>query len=413
MRARFLQGKLLQIVLIWVIFFSFTFFFGGCAKQGEQATQPGTPKGQPPATQTVTQSGSSTIKVGAYFSLTGDIATFGQSSVNAIRLAVDEINKTGGILDKKLDLIIEDTQSKQDGAASAVQKLISQDNVDVILGEVASSNSLSAAPICQKSQVPMITPSSTNPAVTQTGDYIFRVCFIDPFQGYVMAKFASEKLKLKKAAMLVDKSCDYCKGLAQYFKDTFTKVGGEIITEEAYFQKDTDFKGQLTNIKGKKPQLLFIPGYYTEVGLIAKQARQLGINVPLLGGDGWDSPKLLEIGGKDIEGGYFSNHYSVEANTPKIKAFVEAYEKKYGSVPDSLAALAYDAVYVMADAYKRAGAIEKKALRDALAQTKDFDGVTGRITINNERNADKSAVVLQIKGGKYTYLTTIEPAKVQ
>lgn len=385
-------------------------FFTAC---GPKITTTGQTPTETPVSKTGGGETSDTIKVGAYFSMTGDIATFGQSSVNAIRLAVDEINASGGVLGKKLDLIVEDTQSKQDGAAAAVQKLISQNNVDVILGEVASSNSLAAAPISQKSHVPMISPSSTNPSVTQTGDYIFRVCFIDPFQGYVMAKFAKENLKFKKAALLVDQSCDYCKGLAKYFKETWTKEGGEIIAEEAYFQKDTDFKGQLTNIKGKNPELLFVPGYYTEVGLIAKQARQLGIKVPLLGGDGWDSPKLLEIGGKDIEGGYFSNHYSVEANTPKIKAFVEEYQKIHGEIPDSLSALAYDAVYVMADAYNRAGKIDKQALRDALAATKDFDGVTGRITINQDRNADKSAVVLQIKSGKYTYVTTIEPPKTQ
>lgn len=385
-------------------------FFTAC---GPKTTTTGQTPTETPVSQTGGGETSDTIKVGAYFSMTGDIATFGQSSVNAIRLAVDEINASGGVLGKKLDLIVEDTQSKQDGAAAAVQKLISQNNVDVILGEVASSNSMAAAPISQKNQVPMISPSSTNPAVTQTGDYIFRVCFIDPFQGYVMAKFAKENLKFKKAALLVDQSCDYCKGLAQYFKETWTKEGGEIIAEEAYFQKDTDFKGQLTNIKGKNPELIFVPGYYTEVGLIAKQARQLGIKVPLLGGDGWDSPKLLEIGGKDIEGGYFSNHYSVEANTPKIKAFVEEYQKIHGEIPDSLSALAYDAVYVMADAYNRAGKVDKQALRDALAATNDFDGVTGRITINQDRNADKSAVVLQIKGGKYTYVTTIEPPKAQ
>ena len=402
--------KSLQMLLLLLII---GVFFTAC---GPKTTTTGETPTEVPASQTGGGGGTGsgdTIKIGAYFSMTGDIATFGQSSVNAIRLAVDEINASGGVLEKKLDLIVEDTQSKQDGAAAAVQKLISQNNVDVILGEVASSNSLAAAPIIQKSQIPMISPSSTNPAVTQTGDYIFRVCFIDPFQGYVMAKFAKEKLKLKKAALLVDQSCDYCIGLAQYFKDTWTKEGGEILAQEAYFQKDTDFKGQLTNIKGKNPELLFVPGYYTEVGLIAKQARQLGIKAPLLGGDGWDSPKLLEIGGKDIEGGYFSNHYSVEADTPKIKAFVGEYEKRYGEIPDSLSALAYDSVYVMADAYNRAGKVDKQALRDALASTKDFDGVTGRITINQDRNADKSAVVLQIKGGKYTYVTTIEPPKAQ
>lgn len=399
-------------VFLFSLFLLTSFFLAGCGKPGTQ-DHPGQTTSSPAPQGDVKGTAGETIKVGAYFSMTGNIATFGQSSVNAIRLAVEEINAGGGVLGKKLDLIVEDTQSKQDGAVAAVQKLISQNKVDVILGEVASSNSLSAAPICQKNKIPMLSPSSTNPAVTQVGDYIFRVCFIDPFQGYVMAKFAGENLKLKKAALLVDQSCDYCKGLAQYFKDTWAKEGGTIVAEEAYFQNDTDFKGQLTNIKGKNPELLFIPGYYGDVGLISKQARQLGVKVPLLGGDGWDSPKLLEIGGKDLEGSYFSNHYSVEAESPKIKAFVKSFKKTHNEVPDSLAALAYDAVYVMADAYKRAGKVDKEALRNALAGTKDFDGVTGRITINRERNANKSAVILQIKDGKYSYLTTIEPPKTQ
>lgn len=349
------------------------------------------------------------IKVGAYMPLTGDFSTFGESTTRGMNVAVEEINNSGGIFGKKIKLIVEDTMCKPDGAAQAVQKLISQDKVLVVLGEIASSNSLAAAPICQRSQVPMISPSSTNPKVTQVGDYIFRVCFIDTFQGEVMAKFASSKLKAKTAALLIDNSSDYSKGLGEYFKDNFIKMGGKIVASESYMQGDKDFTGQLTKIKALKPEVIFLPGYYNEAGLASQQARQLGLKQPLLGGDGWDSPKLIEIGGKAIENCYFSNHYNVEGNTPEVKKYVQAYKAKYNIAPDSLSALGYDSVMIMADAIKRAGKLDQKLIRDALADTKNFPGLTGKITIDKERNAKKSAVVLMVKDGKLKYFQTINP----
>ncbi|MBI2252205.1 MAG: ABC transporter substrate-binding protein [Armatimonadetes bacterium] len=349
------------------------------------------------------------IKVGAYMPLTGDFSTFGESTVRGINIAINEINRSGGLLGKKIKLIIEDTMCKPDGAAQAVQKLISQDKVLVVLGEIASSNSLAAAPICQRSRVPMISPSSTNPKVTEVGDYIFRVCFIDTFQGEVMAKFAAGILKAKTAVLLIDNSSDYSKGLSDFFKKNFLKLGGKVIAAEFYMQGDKDFTGQLTKIKALKPDVIFIPGYYNEAGLIAQQARQLGITQPLLGGDGWDSPKLIEIGGTAIENSYFSNHYNVEGGTPEVKKYVDAYKSKYNITPDSLSALGYDAAMIMADAIKRAGKLDSKLIRDALAATKNFPGLTGNITIDKQRNAKKSAVVLMVKNGKLKYSQTINP----
>ncbi|MBP7843814.1 MAG: ABC transporter substrate-binding protein, partial [Proteobacteria bacterium] len=278
-----------------------------------------------------------------------------------------------------------------------------------ILGEVASSRSLAMAPIAQQYQIPMITPSSTNPKVTQVGDFIFRVCFIDPFQGTVMAKFALDTLKFKKVAVLRDVKNDYSVGLADFFTETFKKGGGEVVVDQSYSAGDVDFKSQLTAIRGTKPEAIFVPGYYTEVGLIARQAKELGLNVPLMGGDGWDSPKLTEIGGKAIDNSYFSNHYSAEDQSPHIQTFIAAYKKAYGEIPDGLAAMGYDAMKVLADALNRAPEISRKSVREVLAQTKDYQGVTGKITIDGERNAIKSAVVLKVADGKYKYQTTINP----
>jgi branched-chain amino acid transport system substrate-binding protein len=255
----------------------------------------------------------------------------------------------------------------------------------------------------------MITPASTNPAVTATGDYVFRICFIDPFQGTVMAKFAYNTLKARKVAIFMDKGQDYSTGLAQYFRETFTKLGGEIATETSFSSEDIDFKAQLTAIRAGKPDAVFVPGYYRQVGMIAKQAREVGITVPLLGGDGWDSPELVRIGGKALEGCYFSNHYSVEDQSPRIQEFIAKYKAKFGDVPDAMAALGYDAARILVDAIGRAGTTEPKALRDAIAQTTGFEGVTGNITLDAERNAVKPAVVLQIKDGKVRYVETVAP----
>jgi branched-chain amino acid transport system substrate-binding protein len=353
--------------------------------------------------------GGDEIVIGEYGSLTGTTATFGQSTNNAIQMAVEQINAAGGVLGKKLRVIVEDDQSKPEEAATAVTKLINQNHVVAMLGEVSSSRSLAAAPICQANGVPMISPSSTNPRVTQVGDYIFRVCFIDPFQAEVGARIAWEILKLKKVAILSDVRNDYSVGLQTFFRQTFKGFGGEIVAEQSYSEGDSDFRAQLTQIKSANPEGIYVPGYYTEVGTIARQARELGITVPLIGGDGWDSPRLWEIGGEALNGCHFSNHYSVDDPSPAVQKFVADYRAKYNQVPDALAALGYDAARILADAMKRAGTTKGDKVRDALTATKDFPGVTGTITINKERNAVKPAVVLKIENGKFVYVTTVKP----
>jgi len=351
------------------------------------------------------------IKVGEVGSMTGTEATFGTSSHNGIQLATNEVNGAGGIKGRQIVVIALDDQGKPEEAATAATRLISSEHVVALLGEVASTRSLFMAPKAQAAKVPMVSPSSTNEKVTAVGDYIFRACFIDPFQGYVMAKFATDTLKLNKAAILRDVRNDYSVGLAKVFNDNFTKLGGQIVDNQSYSSGDVDFKAQLTNIKSAAPQALYIPGYYTDVGLIARQAREVGLTVPLLGGDGWDSEKLYEIGGAALEGSYFSNHYSVDDPSPRIQEFVAKFKKAYGGqIPDSLAAQAYDAAGMLYDAMKRANDISGPAVRDALAQTKDYRGVTGDITMDDKRNATKPAVVLRVgKGGKYEFSGRIQP----
>jgi branched-chain amino acid transport system substrate-binding protein len=361
-------------------------------------------------------SGSDTgpIKVGVYADLSGQTSSFGQSTVNGIKMAADEINKAGGVGGRQIELIIEDDQGRPEQAATVVTKLISQNQVNAVLGEVASSNSLAAAPKAQAAKVPMITPSSTNPKVTQVGDYIFRVCFIDPFQGEVMAKFAANTLKAKRAAILLDVNSDYSRGLGQFFEENFVKLGGQIVERQSYTQTDRDFKGQLTSIRSANPEVIFVPGYYGQVGVIAKQAKELGIKAPLLGGDGWDAPQLFQLGGSSLNGSYMANHYSVDDPSPATQKFVSEYKGRYnGTAPDAIGALAYDAMKVLADAIQRAGTTDGQKLRDAIAQTKGFLGVTGSITINNERNAVKPAVVFELQDGKYVYKETIQPEGAQ
>src|SRR6266481_5832320 len=355
------------------------------------------------------------IKVGEVGSMTGTEATFGTSSHNGIQLATDEVNAAGGIKGKKIQVLALDDQGKPEEAATAATRLISSEHVTALLGEVASTRSLFMAPKAQASKTPMVSPSSTNEKVTAVGDYIFRACFIDPFQGYVMAKFATDTLKLNKAAILRDVRNDYSVGLAKVFNDNFTKMGGQIVESQSYSSGDVDFKAQLTNIKGAAPQALYVPGYYTDVGLIARQARELGITVPLLGGDGWDSEKLYEIGGEAIVGSYFSNHYSPDDPSPRIQEFVGKYKKAYGGqLPDSLAAQAYDAAGMLVDAMKRAKDLTGPSIRDALAATKNYAGVTGNITLDQNRNPLKPAVVLKVgKGGKYEFVTKIYPEGMQ
>jgi branched-chain amino acid transport system substrate-binding protein len=350
------------------------------------------------------------IRVGEYASLTGDNASFGQSSHKGTAMAVEEINAAGGLLGKKLELITEDNRSTAGESSNVVKKLISRDEVVVVLGEVASKRSQEAAPICQGSKIPMISPASTNEKVTQEGDYISRICFIDPFQGQVMGKFAKNTLKATKVAVLTDVKNPYSVGLAKAFKDYFPKNGGTIVSEQSYSQGDVDFKGQLTAIKGTSPEAIFVPGYYDSVGIIARQARELGITVPLLGGDGWVGASLLELAGTALENCYFSNHYSAEDKSPVIQDFIKKYKEKYkGEEPDAMAALGYDSAMFFAAAVKRAESVESVKLRDAINSTKDFEGVTGKISLDANRNAVKSAVVLKIVGKDFKYVETIAP----
>jgi branched-chain amino acid transport system substrate-binding protein len=350
------------------------------------------------------------IVVGEYGSLTGGQATFGTSTHNGIMLAMDELNGAGGVNGRKFRVVTEDDQSKAEEAANAVSKLISQNDVVAVLGEVASSSSLAAAPICQKAARPMITPSSTNEGVTKVGDYIFRMCFIDPYQGEAMANYVTRQLNVKTAALLIDVKSDYSTGLAANFKKTFLANGGRIVIEQSYAQGDSDFRSQLTSIKGANPGVIFVPGYYNDIGQIAIQARDLGMKMPLAGGDGWESPRLIEIGGAALEGSFYSNHYHVDDPSPAVREFVQKYEQRFGAKPDSLAALGYDSARVLADAIKRAGTTAGPQLRDAIAATKNFPGVTGVITLGPDRNPiGKKLVVLEIKGGQLILKDVVDP----
>jgi branched-chain amino acid transport system substrate-binding protein len=355
---------------------------------------------------------SNEVIIGEYGSMTGSEATFGQSTHNGVMMAAEEINAQGGILGKKVRVVSYDDQGKTSEVGTAVTRLITQDHVVAVIGEVASSLSIAGAQICQQHGVPMISPSSTNPKVTEVGDYIFRVCFIDPFQGFVMARFATLPkdqggLGIKKVAVLIDQRQAYAQGLAKNFEESFTKMGGTITDKESYQGGDQDFSAQLTRMKGTGPEAIYIPGYYTDVANIAKQARGLGITVPLLGGDGWES--VQDIGGEAIQGAFYSNHYASDENRPEVKAFVDKYQKKFGKVPDSIAALGYDAVYLLKSAIEKANGTDHKAVRDALAATSGFQGVTGKITMDAQRNASKPAVVLKIVGKATQTATSIAP----
>ncbi|MCE9518548.1 MAG: ABC transporter substrate-binding protein [Verrucomicrobia bacterium] len=323
------------------------------------------------------------IVIGEVAALTGGTATFGQGSHAGTQMAVDE-------------------------AGTVVKKLISREKAVAILGEVASSKSLEMAPICQKAGIPMISPASTNPKVTEVGDHIFRVCFIDPFQGTVMAKFALAR-GWKKVAIVTDVKQDYSVGLSDFFKKYYTANGGTIVSEQSYSSGDKDFKAQLTALKGSAPDAIFASGYYNEAGLMAVQAHELGITVPMLGGDGWDSPSLTQVAGKAMEGNFFSNHFAAEDASPIIQDFVKRFTAKHKSTPDAMAALGYDSMMILAAAMKKAGTTEGKAVRDAIASTKDYQGITGKITLDEKRNATKPAVILTIKDGKFVYVETIAP----
>lgn len=361
-------------------------------------------------------SSSKDIKIGVLNEMTGGNATFGTSAANGAKMAIKEANAKGGVLGKQLQAVVADNKSEPSESANAMTKLATQDKVVAVTGIFASSNAIAASSVAEASKLPFIAVGATNPKVTvdeATGkvkNYTFRVCFIDPFQGTVGANFVLNALKLNKAVILVDNSSDYSKGLSAFFKAAFTKGGGSVLSEEAYLQKDQDFKTILTKVKALNPDIIYVPGYYEEVGKIVKQARETGITVPIVGGDGWDSPKLTDIGGAAaLNNTYFTNHYSVEDTSPAAQAFVQAYKKEYGQAPDAMAVLGYDAANVLIDAIKRANSAEPEKIREALAATKDYPAITGATTLNATHDAVKSAVIIELKDGKQMYKATVKP----
>ncbi len=361
---------------------------------------------------TVVPQTTETIRVGVFFDMTGATSSFGIASTNGIKLAVNEINDSGGINGKRLKIYLEDDEGRPENARTVVQKLINENKVHAILGEVSSTNSLAAAPVAQEAKIPMISPASTNMKVTEVGDYIFRTCFHDPFQGEAMAKFAFYQLKARRIAIFRDVTSDYSKGLSENFTSTFRKLGGKIVATETYAYRDQDFNSQLVKMRRQTPDALYIPGYYSEVGVIAKQARKLKMSIPLLGGDGWDSPELWKLGGNALNNTYITNHFAVDNQAAEVQNFVKKYEAKFKVKPDSLAALAYDSVYFLADAVRRAKSTDGDLIRNALAQTRNFSGVTGKILrLDENRNPVKPAVIqkLNTKTSDFVYQTTIEP----
>lgn len=374
----------------------------GCEQKRNQTGNTGNQTGTGTGTAGASVPSTKPILVGHFASMTGAQATFGQSTDNGIRLAIAERNAAidaGTLKGRKIELKTLDDAGKPQEAGTAVTRLITQDKVVAILGEVASGLSLAGGQVAQQYGVPMISPSSTNPAVTQVGDMIFRVCFLDEFQGQVVARFAVEELKATNVAILFDQGEPYSKGLADFFERALKAAGGTVATRQSYDSNNPDVSAQLTSIKQSNPQAVFLPGYYTQAANIISQARKLGINVPFLGGDGWDSDKLEEIGGDAVQGSYYSNHYSPQEERPEVKTFVAKYRAKHGAAPDGLAALGYDAANLLFAAIDRAPSLSGKDLAASIAATKGFAGVTGEITIDANRDASKSAVVVKIDKG--------------
>lgn len=377
--------------------------FAGCASKAVNNTpQAGSPS-------------AATVKVGLNYELSGGVATYGQSLTNGIELAFEEINKSGGVLGKQLEEVKVDNKSDNTEAANVSTRLATRDKVVAILGAATSGNTKAASPAAMQNKVPLISASATAEDVTvdsngKVRDFVFKTCFSDSFQGVIMSNFAYNDLQAKKAVMLVDSTSDYSKGLAKNFKETYTKLGGQVVGEEAYQAKETDFKAVLTKIKGLNPDVLFLPGYYEEAGLIVRQARELGLNVPVIGGDGYESPKLAELAGKDaLNKVYYTTAYSSKDTSAETVKFNNAYKQKYGKEPDAFNALGYDMAYLFADALKRAGAVDSTKLKAALESTKDFKGVTGNVTIDAKHNTVKSVTIIEMKNGEPTFLKKLNP----
>jgi branched-chain amino acid transport system substrate-binding protein len=336
------------------------------------------------------------LRIGAFMSLTGDTAQYGISALNGIRMAVEEANGAGGVRGHRVELITQDTRSDPGVTEAVVRRLAVESRVHALVGEVVSSRSLAAARVAQEERVPMLTPSATSPEVTAQGDYVFRSCYTDTFQGAALARFAAHGLQARRAAVLIDPAQRYSVELARFVREAFERQGGEVVAEPEYREGAADFSAPLAEVAAANPDVVFIPGYYLEAGQLARQAREMGIGVPLVGGDGWDSPRLYEIGGQALAGDFFSSHFSADDTDPQVQRFVSDYRRLYGSAPDSFAATAYDATRIMLDAAARAAALDRAAIRDALAQTRNFPGVTGDVTFNAERNALKPIVIIRI-----------------
>ncbi len=354
------------------------------------------------------------IKVGVVAPLTGDVKTFGESTVNGIMLAVEEANKAGGINGKQIKLIVSDDKNDPTEAANAGGKLIELDGVCAVIGSVSTKCSLPLADKCQVARIPMLTPTSTNPKVTVTDDgkhkeYIFRACFTDSFQGLVAARFAAESLKAKTAAIMFDVGNDYSRGLADYFRRFLEQAGGKVVAFESYQKDDVDFSALLTKVKQQKPDVLFLPDYYNKVGLIVKQAYQLGLTCKFLGGDGWDSPAMLEIAGKEIAGSYFVNHYSADDPRPEVQNWVKKYEARYGQKPDALATLGYDAALLLIAALRNAPNAKPDEIQQALSQIKDYPCVSGAISFDEFGNPIKLAVIIQWTETGQKFVTAFKP----
>lgn len=348
---------------------------------------------------------SQNLKVGVILPLTGQLATFGQESLNGLNLALEQTKGAGA----NVDLIVEDTRSTVTDSASAINKLITSDKVSVVIGEVASSNTIAATSAAQSNKVPLMTHASTNDTITQGKEYVSRICFVDSFQGQVMAKFATDDLKAKTAAILLDSDSDYSRGLRTSFMEAFEKMGGKVVVDVSYSQKDTDFKAQLMKVRKEKPDVVFVPGYYTQVGAILRQSKELKIKAPYLGTDGWDSPAFFEIAGDAAEGHYLSNHFAPDDSDAAVQKFVNEYKSKYNAVPGAMAALAYDAGYFIRDAIKRAKSTKPEDIKDAINTTKGFTGLTGEITLDANRNAVKSAVILKTGKSGNSFFKRVNP----
>jgi branched-chain amino acid transport system substrate-binding protein len=353
------------------------------------------------------------IKIGLITPLTGDVKTFGESVKNAFEIAVDEANKAGGAAGMKIVPVVVDDRNDPTEASNAANLLIHQQKVRAIIGSVTSKTTIPVSDLAQSGKIPTLSPSATNPKVTvadgKRKNYMFRACFIDPFQGKVMAKFARESLFKDKAAVLYDASNDYSKGIAEYFSDAFTLMGGKVAAFESYGKDDVDFSALLTKVKASGADVLFLPDYYNKVGLIAKQAREKGIRAVLIGPDGWDSPDLVKVAGDAIEGGYFSNHYSPDDTRPEVVVWVKKYKDKFGQTPDALGTLAYDATHLMLEAIRKANSDDPAKIREALASIKGFKGVTGESAMDENGNAVKSAVILQMVNGKQKFVKVVGP----